>query len=160
MCKVTKFIYFFSRFDENFLRKRPCVESIIKLGIEIASKMKLSLFLTSVFGEFLTYENHKVIRASWSYPIVSREIFEEIQNLKSFDIWAPETPQLIFDTQAIDFLVSEDEAEKVQGKFRKNAVNFEILIENARELIAEQTPIEPRANQLLISKLKPFCCFH
>ena len=61
-----------------------------------------------------------------------------LSETSSLNMWFPETIDLIFETQKVDFMVSAEESSNLRRVLTLNGVNVETMIEDAGELIQNE----------------------
>ena len=89
-------------------------------------------------ASFKDYSGYKVFRAEWEDPVSGSAMFDILTESNSVDIWAPDELENIFDTRAVDFMMSAEEAEKFQSRIFAPQFSSQILIDDAGELISQQ----------------------
>ena len=112
-------------------------------------------FLASFALAEENYDGFKVLRASWEDSEHTEFVGSLLERFETMNLWEPESLENIKYTQAVDFMVSKEEAllfhEKV-GNFSE----IKTLIDDAGKIINEQKVEQKRATEGLRGASYPY----
>ena len=101
------------------------------------------------------YDGFKVLRASWDNSEHTELVGSILERFETMNLWEPESLENIKYTQAVDFMVSNEEA----SVFREQVGNFseiKTLIDDAGKIINEQKVKQKRATEGLRGATYPY----